>query len=100
MTPGPIFAAIDARARTAKRTLFAETKRGFKLLREKMRNAGVAFVNISAKQFRRAAWVRARVHKQAHELGETKKRVATYRAEWAVERELARTVSGSQPIIV
>ena len=100
MTPGPIFGAIDARARTAKRTLFAETKRGFKLLREKMRNAGVAFVNISAKQFRRAAWVRARVHKQAHELGETKKRVATYRAEWAVERELARTVSGSQPIIV
>jgi hypothetical protein len=100
MTPGPILAAIDARARTAKRTLFAETRRGFKLFREKMRNAGVAFVNISAKQMRRATRVRARVQKQAHELGETKKRVDTYRAEWAVERELARTVSGSQPIIV
>ena len=100
MTSDPIFAAIDARARTAKRAVFAETKRGFKLLREKMRNAGVAFINISAKQLRRMAWVRARMQKEAHELGETKKRVDTYRAEWAVERDLARTVSGSQPIIV
>ena len=100
MTPDSIFEAIDARARTAKRTLFAETKRGLKLLSEKMRNAGVAFINISAKQLRRLAWVRARLHKEAHELGETKKRVDTYRAEWAVERDLARTVSGSQPIIV
>jgi hypothetical protein len=100
MTPDPILAALDGRARSAKRTLFAETKRGFKLLREKVRNAGVAFVNVSAKQVRRAAWMRARVQKQAHELGETKRRVDTYRAEWAVERRLARTVSGSAPIIV
>jgi len=92
--------AIDARARTAKRAVFAETKRSLKLLREKLRNAGAAFVNISAKQLRRMVWMRARVQKKAHELGETKKRVDTYRAEWAVERDLSRTVSGSQPIIV
>ena len=60
MTPDPIFAAIDARARTAKRAVFAETKRGLKVLREKIRNSGVAFVNLSAKQLRRASWLRLR----------------------------------------
>jgi hypothetical protein len=102
MTSGPAsgWAAVDARARTAKRAVFAETRRRFKLLRERIRNSGVALVNISAKQFRRAAWVRARVHKQVHEIGEAKKRVDTYRAEWRVERDIARVVSGSDPIIV
>ena len=102
MTSEPVsgWAAVDARARTAKRAVFAETRRRFKLLREKIRNGGAALVNISAKQLRRAAWVRARVHKQAHEIGEAKKRVDTYRAEWRVEREIARIVSGSDPIIV
>lgn len=102
MSAGPVFgwAAVDARARTAKRAVFAETRRRFKLLREKLRNSGVAFMNISAKQWRRVAWLRARAHKQVHEIRETKKRVDTYRAEWRVERELARAVSGSEPIIV
>ena len=59
MTSDPIssWAAVDARARTAKRAIFAETKRGLKLLREKIRNSGIAFVNISAKQLRRASWL-------------------------------------------
>ena len=100
MTPDPIFATIDARARTAKRAVFAETRRGVKLLREKFRNGGVTFANISAKQLRRASWLRARVMKQVHDLGEAKKRVDTYRAEWTVERDLARAVAGSDPIIV
>ena len=105
MTSDPIFpergwAAVDARARTAKRAIFAETRRGFKLLRERIRNTGVALVNISAKQLRRASWLRARLQKQAHEMGEAKKRVDTYRAEWAVERDIARVVSGSDPIVV
>jgi hypothetical protein len=94
------WAAVDARARTAKRALFAETRRGFKLLREKLRNSGVAFVNISARQLRRALWLRARAQKQVHEIGEAKKRVDTYRAEWRVERDIARVVSGSAPIVV
>ena len=102
MTSEPVsgWAAVDARARTAKRVVFAETRRRFKVLREKIRNSGVALVNISAKQFRRAASLRARVHKQVHEIGEAKKRVDTYRAEWRVERDLARVVAGSDPIIV
>lgn len=102
MTSEPVsgWAAADARARTAKRAVFAETRRRFKLLREKIRNSGVAFVNISAKQLRRAAWVRARVQKQVHEIDEAKKRLDTYRAEWRVERDIARVVSGSDPIIV
>ena len=102
MTSGPIsgWAAVDARARTAKRVVFAETRRRFKVLREKIRNSGVALVNISAKQWRRVAWFRARMHKQVHELGEAKKRVDTYRAEWRVERDIARVTSGSDPIVV
>jgi hypothetical protein len=102
MTSGPVsgWAAVDARARTAKRAVFAETRRRFKLLREKIRNGGVAFANISAKQLRRAVWVRARVHKQVHEIGEAKKRVDTYRAEWRVEREIGRAISGRDPIII
>jgi len=102
MTSGPAsgWAAVDARARTAKRAVFAETRRRLKLLREKIRNGGVALVNISAKQLRRAGWLRARVHKQVHEIGEAKKRVDTYRAEWRVEHDIARVVSGSDPIIV
>ena len=97
---GSGWAAVDARARTAKRAVFAETRRRLKLLREKIRNSGVALANISAKQLRRAVWVRARVHKQVHEIGETKKRVDTYRAEWRVERDIARVISGADPIIV
>src|SRR5678815_792659 len=102
MTFEPVsgWAAVDARARTAKRAVFAETRRRFKLLREKIRNSGVALVNISTKQVRRAAWVRARVHKQVREIGEAKKRVDTYRAEWGVERDIAGVVSGADPIIV
>jgi len=94
------WAAVDARARTAKRAAFAETKRGFKLVRERLRNAMIAAVNLSAKQLRRASWFGARVQKQVYELGEAKKRVDTYRAEWAIERDIARVVSGSDPIIV
>jgi hypothetical protein len=97
---GSNWAAVDARARTAKRAAFAETRRGFKLLREQIRNTAVAAVNLSAKQLRRLSWLGARAQKQVHELGETKKRVDTYRAEWAVERDIARVVSGSDPIIV
>ena len=91
---------FDGRARTAKRTAFAGTRRGVKVFRERLRNAGVAAVNLTAKQLRRLAWVRARVHKQVHDLQESKQRLDTYRTEWAVEREIARVVSGTGPIIV
>jgi hypothetical protein len=94
------WAAVDARARTAKRAAFAETRRGVKLARERIRNAAVAAVNLSAKQLRRLSWFGARVQKQMHELGEAKTRADTYRAEWAVERDIARVASGSDPIIV
>src|SRR5258708_3387888 len=86
------WAAVDARARTAKRAAFAETKRGFKLVRERLRNAAIAAVNLSAKQLRRVSWFGARVQKQGHELGETTKRVDTYPAEGAVEREIVGEV--------
>ncbi len=94
------WAAVDARARTAKRAAFAETRRAVKLVRERLRNAAVAASTLSAKQLRRLSWFGARVRKQLHELGEAKKRVDSYRAEWAVERDIARVASGSDPIIV
>jgi hypothetical protein len=105
--PSPWAAAIvsawsvfDAQARTAKRAVFAETRRRLKLLREKLRNSGLAFTNITARQLRRASWWRLRLQKQVREAGDAKKRVDTYRAEWRVERDIARVVSGSDPIVV
>ena len=92
--------ALDARARVVKRAAFAETRRRFKLLAEKIRNGRTAFANVTARQLRRASWLRARVRKQAHEIGEARKRIDTYRAEWAVERDIARVASGSDPIVV
>jgi hypothetical protein len=92
--------AVDAHARSVKRAAFDETRRGFKLFREKLRNSGVALTNMSAKQIRRVSWLRARLRKQAHEMGEAKKRFDTYRAEWTIERDLAQVASGTEPIIV
>jgi hypothetical protein len=94
------WAAFDGRARTAKRVAFAETKRRAKIARERTRGAGVAALNLAAKMLRRLMRVPSVARKQVHELGESKERLDTYRAEWSVERELARVVSGSTPIIV
>ena len=91
---------MDGRARTAKRAAFAETKRRVKIARERTRGAGVAARNIAAKFLRRLFRVPSLVRKQAHHFGESKTRLDTYRAEWSVERELARAVSGSGPVIV
>ena len=49
------WAAVDARARTAKRAAFAETKRGWKIARERVRNGAVAAINLTARQLRRAS---------------------------------------------
>ena len=98
--PDGRWGALDARARTVQRRAFAETRRHAKIARERIRNAAAAARNLSAKQIRRLSWLGARVRKQAHELDEAKKRFDTYRAAWAVEREIARVVSGSNPIIV
>ena len=87
------WAAVDASARTAKRVVFAETKRGFKVLRERIRN-------ISAKQMRRVDAARARLRKQAHERDQHRKELETHRAERAIERDIAQLVSGSAPIVV
>ena len=94
------WAAIDQGARTAKRAAFAETKRGAKRLRERVRNLGTTGANLTGRAWRRFAWTVNRLRKQGHELGEARKRLATYRAEWAIERQLARLAAGSGPIVV
>ena len=92
--------AIDARAREAKRAVFAETRRGLKIARERLRNAMAAVWNLSARQLRRARSVPARARHELLRFDDTRRRVATYRAEWVVEREIARLVRGTDPIIV
>jgi hypothetical protein len=94
------WAAIDARARETKRSVFAETKRGLKIARERVRNAGTAALNLGAKLRRRLGVFGRRIEHQVYRYQDSKKRLDTYRAEWAVERELARIVSGSEPLIV
>jgi hypothetical protein len=94
------WAALDARARTAKRTIFAETKRGWKIARERASNAVVAAVNLTAKQLRRASRIGAYVDHRVRRARDTRKRWNTYRAEWRVEREVASLVRGSDPLIV
>jgi hypothetical protein len=92
--------AVDGRVRSAKRSLFAGARRGVKIARERMANAVTALQNLTAKRWRRVRNVPARVAQTAHRWDDTRKRLETYRAEWAIEREIARVVSGSGPIIV
>jgi hypothetical protein len=93
-------AAVDAQARTAKRAAFAETKRGWKIARERVKNGARAAVNLTAKQLRRAARIGAYVDHRVRRAEDAKKRFDTYRAEWRVEREIARLAGGSGPLIV
>ncbi len=92
--------SLDARARTAKRTVFAETKRGWKLTGETFRNAAIAAVNLTAKQWRRAGRIGPYLNHRVRKFEDAKKRFDTHRAEWAVEREVASLATGSHPLIV
>jgi hypothetical protein len=92
--------ALDQRVREAKRTTFAETRRGMKVLRERARNAVTAAVNLSAKQWRRARKIGPYLDHRRRKLEDARKRAVTYRAEWAIEREVARLATGSHPLIV
>ena len=92
--------AIDLRARQAKRTAFAETKRGWKIARERAANAVTAVWNLTAKQLRRVKSLPARAEHEVRRWDDTRRKLDTYRAEWHVEREIARVVSGDGPIIV
>jgi len=94
------WAAVDARARTAKRAAFAETKRGWKIARERVRNGAIAAVNLTAKQLRRASKIGPYINHRIRKAEDAKKRFDTYRAEWGVEREVARLARGSSPLIV
>ena len=90
-----------ARAHREARDLRGDEARLQAAARERIRNSGHRRSRTSRRNsFARASWLRARLQKQVHEVGEAKKRVDTYRAEWAVERDIARIVSGSDPIIV
>jgi hypothetical protein len=91
---------LDHRARVAKRAAFAETRRGVKVAGERLRNALIAASNLTAKQWRRARKVGPYLDHRLHKFHDARKRAATYRAEWTVEREIARLATGSAPLIV
>ena len=59
-----------------------------------------AAVNLTAKQLRRAARIGAYIDHRVRRAEDAKKRFDAYRAEWRVEREVARLVGGSSPLIV
>jgi hypothetical protein len=94
------WAAIDTRAREVKRAAFAESRRGWKIARERVFNALTAAWNLSARQLRRVRSAPARAQHELRRLDDTRRRFETHRAEWAVGRELARLVRGTDPIIV
>ena len=85
---------IDLRARQAKRATVAQTKRGVKIAEERVRNAGAAAVNLARKAWRRAVAVPERARQRFRRLERSRKILDTYRAEWAIEREIGRTVAG------
>lgn len=94
------WATFDTRAREVKRAAFAETRRGWKVARERAFNAMTAAWNLSARQLRRVRSAPARAQHELRRLDDTRRRLQTYRDEWAVERELARLVRGTDPLIV
>ena len=94
------WAAMDTRAREVKRAAFAESRRGWKIARERAVNALSAAWNLSARQLRRVRSAPARAQHELRRFDDARRRLETYRAEWAVERELARLVRGTDPIIV
>lgn len=69
-------------------------------MRERVRNGGLAGRNLAGKVWRRLTAVGRRVEHRVYKLQDSKKRLDTYRAEWAVERDLADVVRGSGPLIV
>ena len=94
------WAALDLRAREVKRSAFAQSRRGWKIARERAANAFIALGNLTAKQLRRLRSVPARTEHELRRWDDTRRRLDTYRGEWMVEREVARAVAGSAPMIV
>jgi hypothetical protein len=94
------WAALDTLARQVKRTAFAETRRSWKIARERTFNAITALWNLTAKQLRRARSLPARADHELRRWDDTRRRLETYRAEWIVEREVARLARSSGPIVV
>ena len=62
-------------------------------------NALLALRNLAAKAWRRAAAVPRRATRVSRRTGRLRQQVATFQAEWAIERELARVARGRQPIV-
>lgn len=91
---------FDRLARRTKRTWFAESKRGLKIVRHKSRNALVTAKNLTRKAGRRLWALRKPVLRWRIRAYRFEEQFSTYREEWRVERDLERAICGSDPIVV
>ena len=59
-----------------------------------------AAINLTRKAWRRVLAAPGRVRQQVRRFEKRRERFRTYRAEWGIERDIARIARGSEPIIV
>ena len=91
---------VDSFARQTKRRLFAGTRRKVKIARHRAHNVAVQAL-ISLRKAPRRVWnLRKPVVRWRHRTRRVQEQFRAYRAEWSVEREIERVVSGTEPIIV
>ena len=91
---------MDSVARQTKRRLFAGTRRNVKIARHGVRNAAVQAA-LSLRKMPRRLWnLRKPFVRWRHRTHRMQEQLQAYRAEWRVEREIERVVSGSEPLIV
>lgn len=93
-------ARLDDAARRAKRRLWADTRRRVKMSRHRLHNAAVQALIFVRKAPRRMWNLRKPVVRWRYRTQRVQEQLRAYRAEWRVEREIERVVSGSDPLIV
>ena len=91
---------MDSLARQTKRRLFAGTRRNVKIARHGVRDGAVQAV-VLLKKTRRRLWnLRKPFVRWRHRTHRMQEQLQAYRAEWRVEREIERVVSGSEPLVI
>jgi hypothetical protein len=91
---------LDRWARKRKRTGVAETKRGLKIARHKLRNGFVTAGILTRKAGRRVWALRKPILRWRIRAYRFEEQFSTYREEWRVERDLERAIAGSDPIVI
>jgi hypothetical protein len=91
---------VDSLARQAKRRVFAQTRRTFKIAFHRLRNSAIQGGVFFRKAGRNVWNLRKPVVRWRHRSHRLQEQLATYKEEWRVEREIERVVSGGGPIVI